>query len=101
MPDSCTLPSAERPLRSEEFDQLLRQSAQRVDRVSATHARVTLDHDAELAATVARLSARETQCCSFFTFTLTLAATEVALDVSVPATKSDVLDGLLALGGPA
>lgn len=59
MPDACTLPTAEQPL---------------------------------------RLAARETECCSFFTFTISpQPATDgeaLTLDINVPAAYTGVLDSL-------
>nr|BFE56489.1 hypothetical protein GCM10020063_010150 [Dactylosporangium thailandense] len=47
-----------------------------------------------LKATVRDLAARETQCCSFFTFTVTPQDGGVLLDVQVPAQYADVLASL-------
>lgn len=98
IPDACTLPTAERPLRLAEFDDLFATAVRGVERVAATHARMRLTGPAGLAATVRDLAARETACCSFFTFHV---ATEPAvegealtLDVRVPAQYADVLTSL-------
>lgn len=96
IPAECTLPTAEQPFRAGEFDRLLRQTAKSVERTSPERLRVNLAHDAELAATVARLAANETSCCSFFTFALTVEAANMVLDVSVPAPRADVLDALVS-----
>jgi hypothetical protein len=97
VPDACTLPTAERPLRLAEFDDLFT-SVRRVDPIGATHARLHLTGPAGLAARVRDLAARETECCSFFTFTTTgaLAADgeAVVLDIEVPAAHADVLASL-------
>ncbi|RSM41760.1 hypothetical protein DMB66_55635 [Actinoplanes sp. ATCC 53533] len=97
-PDACTLPTAERPLRLAEFDDLFATAVRRVDPIDATHARLHLTGPAGLAARVRDLAARETECCSFFTFTTTgEPATDgemVALDIEVPAVHADVLASL-------
>ena len=63
-------------------------------RLSATVVRWSLDSRAEA---VARdLAARETQCCSFFTFTFTSDGDSVQMDVRVPAVQTEVLDALAA-----
>ncbi|MFF5292221.1 hypothetical protein [Paractinoplanes globisporus] len=88
VPDACTLPTAERPLRLAEFDALFATAVRRVDTLSPTHARLHLTGPAGLADTVRDLTARETECCSFFTFTLSEALT---LDIQVPAAYAEVL----------
>jgi hypothetical protein len=85
----CTLPTAERPFRVAEFDQLFADHLRRAERVDPQTLDLTLDP--ESLATVEDLTARETECCSFFTFTL-----ELHLRVRVPPTKTAVLDGFLS-----
>ena len=48
-----------------------------------------------VAATAADLTARESQCCTFWLFTLTMAGGRVMLDVRVPPGKVAVLDALV------
>ncbi len=87
-PEACTLPTAERPFRMAEFDDLFStylRGAVRVDRQTLD---LTLDADART--TVEDLTARENECCSFFTFTLT----GTTLRIAVPPTQTAVLDGL-------
>ena len=98
VPDACTLPTAERPLRLAEFDALFATAVRRVDRIGATHARLHLTGPAGLAARVRDLAARESECCSFFTFTTTAHPAAdgeaVVLDIEVPAAYADVLASL-------
>ncbi|BCB75070.1 hypothetical protein GCM10022251_35630 [Phytohabitans flavus] len=98
MPDACTLPTAERPLRLAEFDELFATAVRRVEPVTAEHVRMWLTGPAGLAETVRDLTARETQCCSFFSFTITPGAAgngeALWLDVVVPAQYTDVLGSL-------
>ena len=94
VPDACTLPTAEQPLRLAEFDALFTTAVRAVEPVSPTHARMRLAGPAGLEATVRDLAARETQCCSFFTFTVTPHDGGVLLDVQVPAQYADVLAAL-------
>ncbi len=96
IPEACTLPTAERPLRLREFDAMFAEATRDVRRVSDDHLRVELAPSPEVASRVADLAARETSCCSFFTFTLTAASGALLLDVTVPAGHTDVLDGLAA-----
>jgi hypothetical protein len=95
IPDACTLPTASRPLRLAEFDTLFTTAVRAVETVSPTHARLRLTGAADLEDTVRDLTARETSCCSFFTFTVTAAGSgSVILDVQVPDRYVDVLASL-------
>ena len=98
VPDACTLPTAERPLRLAEFDDLFATAVRRVDPVGATHARLHLTGTAGLADRVRDLAARETACCSFFTFTTSgepaPGGEAVVLDIEVPAAYAEVLASL-------
>jgi hypothetical protein len=97
VPQACTLPTAEQPLRLAEFDALFIAAARGGERLGAQHLRVFLNGGAEVEETVRDLAARETQCCSFFTFTVTAAEPGlVHLDIEVPAGRIEVLDALEA-----
>lgn len=57
-----------------------------------------------MASEVSHLAARESECCSFFTFTVTIDGPgRVGLDVEVPAMHVDVIDAVsqraTAVGG--
>jgi len=99
VPDACSLPTAERPLRLAEFDDLFATAVRSVEAVTATRARLHLTGPTGLAATVRDLTGRETACCSFFEFAVTPeAAAEgeaLTLDIGVPARYAAVLDALL------
>ena len=86
-PDACTLPTDEVPLRVGEFDALFSSS---LVSVSRTPSSLRLTFVPGSTARVADLVARESECCSFFSFTLTGAV----LDVGVPPAQVGVLDGL-------
>jgi hypothetical protein len=92
-PESCTLPTAERPLRAAEFDSLLSTAAS-VRRLAPTRLRITLAGGPDVAATARDLTARETACCSFFTFAVDELPSGVVLEISVPPPHVAVLDGL-------
>ncbi|WP_440063555.1 hypothetical protein [Streptosporangium sp. OZ121] len=112
IPAECVLPTGERPLRVAEFDALFASALDGLERVSPTRLRLTLRggpraHDRtgrgdrtgrmdRLEEGVRDLAARETACCSFFTFTFTRDRDGLVLDVEVPAVHSGVLDGLSA-----
>lgn len=92
VPDACTLPSVQRPLRLAEFDDLFTTALREQQRLSPTHLRWHLDPAAE---TTARdLTGREISCCSFFSFTIAGYAGVLRLDVQVPPAHVDVLDAL-------
>jgi len=92
VPQACTLPTAERPVRVAEFDALFAMALHAQQRLASTRLRWRLDPAAEPAAR--DLAARETECCSFFTFTFAAAGDVVQLDVEVPAAHIAVLDAL-------
>jgi hypothetical protein len=92
----CTLPTAERPLRAAEFDELFAAAVRGIDRAGPTRLRLDLRPSRPLAARAAGLMLAETECCSFFTFALTAAGDRLTLDVTVPGSHAGVLDGLAA-----
>jgi hypothetical protein len=99
VPDACTLPTVDRPLRLAEFDDLFATAVRQVETLGPTHARMRLTGPAGLDATVRDLTARETECCSFFAFTVTPQPATgdgeaLTLDIEVPAQYADVLASL-------
>jgi hypothetical protein len=79
-------------LRVAEFDALFASTLRGVERQAPGRLRLVLD---AAAATSAReLVARESGCCSFFDFRFTPADDRLLLDVRIPASRIDVLDGL-------
>jgi hypothetical protein len=103
VPQMCTLPTVERPLRLAEFDDLFATAVRGVEILGGTHARMRLAGPAGLAAAVDDLTARESECCSFFSFAVTSEPADdgeaLALDVRVPAQYADVLDALVRRAG--
>jgi hypothetical protein len=101
-PQACTLPTAEQPLRVAEFTELFASAVRTVVRSSPTTLRLVLDGDPRVEATARELAARETQCCSFFTFSFASAGAEsLELTVAVPPVHVAVLDGLQRLADSA
>jgi hypothetical protein len=96
VPDVCTLPTGERPLRRAEFDDLFLAAATDPQWIDATHVRFRLTGDAAMADRVADLARRESLCCSFFVFGVERADDVIVLDVEVPAARVDVLSALVA-----
>lgn len=99
MAAACTLPTAERPLRVAEFDELFRTAVRSVERTDPVRLRLALAPDAATAARVADLAVRETGCCSFFMFTLEMSRGQVVLEVAVPSEQVGVLDALATRAG--
>src|SRR5690349_9402148 len=92
--EACTLPAPDRPLRAAEFDDLFTR-VRRVERPAPTRLRLDFVEGAPAtAARAADLAARETACCSFFTFTLTVSGGGTSLEVAVPPGQVAVLDAL-------
>lgn len=94
VPDACTLPSAQQPLRLAEFDDFFATSVQSVDRLGPGRVRLVLEPSAGTAARAADLTFRETGCCSFFDFTLQMSGGALALLIEVRPGHADVLDAL-------
>ncbi|MGW0504082.1 hypothetical protein [Micromonospora sp. NPDC003241] len=96
VPQACTLPTAERPLRLAEFDDLFAVALRGCDRTGPTLLRLFLDAPPQIEATARDLTVRESGCCSFFAFTFTRTPEHLLLDVAVPVEQAEVLDGLAA-----
>ena len=90
VPDACMLPTAERPARVAEFDELFRTALSRPQRFGPTELRLWIEPSAE--ASAADLMERESSCCPFFTFDLRRRADRVELRIRVPEWHAAVLD---------
>jgi hypothetical protein len=91
---ACTLSDTARLARAAEFSQLFAETVRRVERPEATRLRLDLEPGPGPAAQTAELISAETECCSFFTFTLTATAGSLALEITVPQAQTAVLDAL-------
>lgn len=94
VPQACTLPTVEQPVRLAEFEELFATGVRSVHRTGSSRLRLELVPDARTAAWAADLAVREAGCCSFFTFTLQVSGGRVLLDVAVPPGQVAVLDAL-------
>lgn len=92
VPEACTLPTVERPLRLAEFDELFATALRGQQRPSPTTLR--WDFDPACEATARDLTARESSCCSFFTFDFEPGDAGLRLHVAVPDAHVEVLDAL-------
>jgi hypothetical protein len=92
VPQACTLPTIEQPLRLAEFHDLFSTGLTAQTRLSPTVLRWSLDPVVE---TVARdLTARETECCSFFRFGFASTGEKLEVEVEVPPEQVEVLNAL-------
>lgn len=93
IPDACTLPTAEQPLRIDEFDEFFRK-VRDARRTAPTRLDLLIPKSAEPQAR--SLAARESQCCTFFAFTFHDQCEDVVMRIDVPATQIQVLDAITA-----
>ncbi|MFD0558519.1 hypothetical protein FB566_4464 [Stackebrandtia endophytica] len=92
-PDECTLPTAQQPLRVAEFGELFATSLRAIERIDPSNLRLVLAEGSR--PELERLIAAETECCSFFRFsTRPLDDGLIDVTVTVPDSRSDVLDGV-------
>jgi hypothetical protein len=101
VPDACTLPTAQRPLRVAAFDELFTQAVRGIERPGPARLRLDFRAGPQIAGRAAELAAAETDCCSFFTFTLTVTGGSLVLEVTVPKSRIGVLDALAARAAAA
>ena len=94
VPDTCTLPTTERPLRLREVAALFDDALRSVTRTGAGALPLYLDPSPRTEERVRDLVARESSCCSFFTFTVERDHGRVKVGVTVPEGREEVLDGL-------
>jgi hypothetical protein len=102
VPPACTLPTIDQSPRLAEFDALFATALRAQQRTAPVRLRWILDPAAE--ARARDLTARESECCSFFTFTFHPTGDALLLEVEVPARQVKVLDVLAeraAAGMPA
>ena len=93
-PETCTLPTVERPLRALEFEELFATALHGVSRPRPTQLRLSVDPAAEHL--TRDLLARESECCSFFTFEFESVDDDLVMHIGVSPTQIDVLDALEA-----
>lgn len=94
VPDACTLPTQERPLRVMEFTELFSQALRGLTRPAADRLRLTFTPSTGVEARLRNLIVRESACCAFFDFTLGHGHDGLTLDIRVPAGHQTVLDAL-------
>ncbi|MEU4064165.1 hypothetical protein AB0F25_17360 [Streptomyces wedmorensis] len=94
VPASCTLPTVEQPLRVAEFDALFAERLLDASRPDRLRLEMVISDGEGAEATVRELVGRESDCCSFFTFTVDSGPERIRLGVEVDAAHEAVLDAL-------
>lgn len=100
VPAACSLPTTDQPLRVAEFEALFAGFLAGLERVDPTTLYLRFQFEPGLDRSIEELAARETACCSFFTFTLDR-NDGLDLRVTVPGEYVEVLDGLQRLAQTA
>ncbi|MFD8790884.1 hypothetical protein [Streptomyces vinaceus] len=90
------LPTEERPLRVAELDGLFSERLTGLSRPEPLRLRLDLVGGPGFEDRVRDLVGRESGCCSFFTFTTTVAEDVIVLDIEVDQAHEAVLDALAA-----
>lgn len=94
VPDACTLPTVEQPIRTAEFDRFFTDAVRDIRRPGPQRLELVLAGDA---GPVARdLAGRESSCCSFFTFDFLTTTDGTVMSVGVPVAYIEVLDAFAA-----
>ncbi|MDT5209168.1 MAG: hypothetical protein QOF67_1583 [Mycobacterium sp.] len=93
VPEACTLPTTERPLRVAEFDDLFT-FVVRADRREPQRLDLVLRRIVE--APARDLAQRESRCCSFFTFEFEAVGDDLVMRIGVPPEHVAVLDAIEA-----
>ncbi|MFJ3880815.1 hypothetical protein ACIPW5_25600 [Streptomyces sp. NPDC090077] len=96
VPQSCTLPTEERPLRVAEWDALVSERLTSSSRPEPLPLRLDLAAGSGVEERVRDLVERESGCCSFFTFTTTPGEDLISLDIAVDPAHETILDALAA-----
>lgn len=91
--DACTLPTADRPVRLAEFDELFAQHVRTVER-HGDALRLRMSGGPGLRERVVDLTERESGCCSFFTFLIDGTDDRLVLDIQVPSERRGMLDSV-------
>ncbi|MDX3569381.1 hypothetical protein [Streptomyces sp. ID05-47C] len=94
VPQSCTLPTEEQPLRIADWDGLFSEHVTALSRPELPRVRLELSAASGVEDRVRDLADRESGCCSFFTFDITNDDGAVRLDITVDSVHQPVLDAL-------
>ncbi|MEU9237331.1 hypothetical protein [Streptomyces subrutilus] len=94
VPQPCTLPTEERPLRVAEWDALFAERLTSLARPEPLWLRLDLAGGPGVEEQVRELAARESDCCAFFAFTTTCDENLIGLDIAVDPEHKAVLEAL-------
>lgn len=94
VPSACTIPTENQPLRVAEFDDFFSHNALALSRPTPNQLRIEIQPEPDAASRAAALAVKETGCCSFFTFEMTISVGSVELTVSTAETHAAVLAAL-------
>ncbi|MFC9285130.1 hypothetical protein [Streptomyces sp. NPDC057052] len=94
VPQSCTLPTEERPLRVAEWDALFSERLTSPSRPEPLRLRLDLAGGPGVEERVRDLAERESGYCSFFSFTVTPGENLIGLDIAVDQDHEAVLQEL-------
>nr|WP_229841014.1 transposase [Streptomyces brasiliensis] len=101
VPQSCTLPTEERPLRVAEWDALFAERLTALAHPQALRLRLDLVGGPGVVDRIRDLAEREGGCCSFFAFTVTPGEDLVHLEITVDQAHEAVLAAIAARTGTA
>ncbi|WP_329384904.1 hypothetical protein [Streptomyces sp. NBC_01716] len=96
VPQSCTLPTEERPLRVAEWDELFAERLTAMSRPEQLRLHLDLAGGPGVEERVRDLAEREGGCCSFFAFSVTPGENLIGLDIAVDQRHAAVLEALAA-----
>ncbi|MBV9661617.1 MAG: hypothetical protein JO337_10720 [Acidimicrobiales bacterium] len=101
IPMACTLPGPEANDRIDDWYQTLQCLTIDVERPRPQQLRLALANDAALIGALIRLAKAEKACCSFFDFTIDIAADTITFVIDVPPGSEAVLDDFARLAAPS
>ena len=96
LPEASSLPTVEQPLRRREFDEFFHDDIIGVVLEAPQRIRLGLRAERTAAGRAASLAAKETGCCSFFTFELKITDGSVSIMVYAAPAHAPVLAALAA-----
>lgn len=90
---ACSLSAEDADQRSDDWQAMM--SKARSISHGDEQVRAVFEHSPQLAASLAELCAKESECCTFFKFGLEITAEEISLSIVVPKDAGDLLPVLI------